>query len=194
MAKRRGSDAEQSRIGVRRRCKKNSPSVLSCMGKRTREGCDRGSEVGTVRDIALTSRHLNVVVRSPPLLRKVGWNGKTTSPRGPTIRSPPIAWIQFPRQVRQKTKNVGIHTDTTFPCLIFSIKRIVWRTSRQVHLLCPWARHLTVLPLNFCSSNRWQLDSKTEKVSSLLLVNVSYRYWMNLLFRRFFQANYFFFQ
>jgi len=27
--------------GVRRRCKKNS-SVLSCIGKRTREGCDRG--------------------------------------------------------------------------------------------------------------------------------------------------------
>jgi len=32
---------------VRRRCKKNSP-VLSCVGKRTREGCDRGSEVRTV--------------------------------------------------------------------------------------------------------------------------------------------------
>jgi len=31
-------------------CKKNSPSVLSCIGKRTREGCDRGSEeVGTVQ-------------------------------------------------------------------------------------------------------------------------------------------------
>jgi len=26
----------------------NSPSVLSCIGKRTREGCDRGSEVGAV--------------------------------------------------------------------------------------------------------------------------------------------------
>jgi len=34
--------------GVRRRCKKNSPSVLSCIDKRKREGCDRGSEVGTV--------------------------------------------------------------------------------------------------------------------------------------------------
>jgi len=33
--------------GVRRRFKKNSPSVLSCIGKRTRESCDRGSEVGT---------------------------------------------------------------------------------------------------------------------------------------------------
>jgi len=31
--------------GVCRRCKKNSHSVLSCIGKRTREGCDRGSEV-----------------------------------------------------------------------------------------------------------------------------------------------------
>jgi len=32
---------------VHRRCKKNS-SVLSCIDKRTREGCDRGSEVRTV--------------------------------------------------------------------------------------------------------------------------------------------------
>jgi len=33
--------------GVRRRCK-NFPSFLSYIGKRAREGCDRGSEVGTV--------------------------------------------------------------------------------------------------------------------------------------------------
>jgi len=29
------------------RCKKNFPSVLFCIGKMTREGCNRGSEVGT---------------------------------------------------------------------------------------------------------------------------------------------------
>jgi len=34
--------------GVCRGCMKNSPSVLSCIGKRIREGCDRGSKVGTV--------------------------------------------------------------------------------------------------------------------------------------------------
>jgi len=34
--------------GVRRRCMKNYLSVLSCIGKRTREGCDRGSNVGKV--------------------------------------------------------------------------------------------------------------------------------------------------
>jgi len=34
--------------GVRRRCKKISPSVLSCIGKRTKEGCDRSSVVGTI--------------------------------------------------------------------------------------------------------------------------------------------------
>jgi len=34
--------------GIRRRCKKNSPSVSSYRGKRTREGCDRGRKVGTV--------------------------------------------------------------------------------------------------------------------------------------------------
>jgi len=55
MGRRKGSYARQSRKGelypaegVRRRCKKNSPSVLSRIGKRTREGCDRGSEVETV--------------------------------------------------------------------------------------------------------------------------------------------------
>jgi len=53
-ARRRGSDADSQRggesdpaEGVCWRCKKNS-SVLSCIGKRTREGCNRGSEVGTV--------------------------------------------------------------------------------------------------------------------------------------------------
>jgi len=34
--------------GVRRHCMKNSSSVLSCIGKRTIEGCNRGSEVATV--------------------------------------------------------------------------------------------------------------------------------------------------
>jgi len=34
--------------GVRRRCVKNSPSFLSCIGKRTKEGCDLGSKVEIV--------------------------------------------------------------------------------------------------------------------------------------------------
>jgi len=33
---------------VRRCCMNNSYSVLSCIGKRTKEGCDRDSEVETV--------------------------------------------------------------------------------------------------------------------------------------------------
>jgi len=33
---------------VRRRCKCKNSFVLSCIGKRAREDCDRGSEVGTV--------------------------------------------------------------------------------------------------------------------------------------------------
>jgi len=36
--------------------------------------------------------------------------------------------------------------------------------------LCPWARHLTELPLPLSGktdSDKWQLDSKTEKVTSL---------------------------
>jgi len=34
-------------VDVRRRCKKNFSSVLFRIGNRTKEGCDRGSEVGT---------------------------------------------------------------------------------------------------------------------------------------------------
>jgi len=41
-----GGDELDPAKGVRRRCKKNSLSVLSCIGKRTSEGCDRGSDVG----------------------------------------------------------------------------------------------------------------------------------------------------
>jgi len=35
---------------VRRRCKKNPSSVLSCIDKRTKEVCDRGSEVEIVQN------------------------------------------------------------------------------------------------------------------------------------------------
>jgi len=41
-----GGGESGSTEGVRRLCTKNSFSVLSCIGKRTREGCDRGSDVG----------------------------------------------------------------------------------------------------------------------------------------------------
>jgi len=49
----RGSDADNPEGGkldhvddVHRRCKKDSLSVLSCIDRRTKEGYDRGSEVG----------------------------------------------------------------------------------------------------------------------------------------------------
>jgi len=32
-----------SAADVRRRCKKNFPSILFCIGKRAKEGCDRSS-------------------------------------------------------------------------------------------------------------------------------------------------------
>jgi len=38
-----------SAVNVRRRCKKNSTSILSCIGKKEEEGCDRGDEVGIVQ-------------------------------------------------------------------------------------------------------------------------------------------------
>jgi len=43
-----GGDELDPAKGGRRCYKKNSPSILFYMGKRKREGCGRGSKVGTV--------------------------------------------------------------------------------------------------------------------------------------------------
>jgi len=48
MARRDNTGELDPAKGARRRCKKNFLSVLSCIGKRSREGCDRGSEDRTV--------------------------------------------------------------------------------------------------------------------------------------------------
>ena len=40
------------------------------------------------------------------------------------------------------------------PCLALSIKKRVWRTSRQACLSCPWARHLTGR-LHLYVADRW---------------------------------------
>jgi len=74
-----GGGEQNPAEGDRRRYK-NSSSVLFCIGKRT-IGCT------------------NVVVRSPPLNRKVGRNGETIIPRGSTIQLPPIVWILEYRQL-----------------------------------------------------------------------------------------------
>jgi len=45
-----GGGELDSTEGVHRHCINNSPSFLSCIGKKTKEGCDRGSEVKTVHN------------------------------------------------------------------------------------------------------------------------------------------------
>jgi len=53
---------------------------------------------------ALTSRRLNVVVQSPLLLREVGLNGETTTPRVPTIRSLSIVELDRPNGLINKSQ------------------------------------------------------------------------------------------
>jgi len=43
----RGGESDPAE-GVRRGCMKNFPSILFCISKKTKEGCDRGSEVEIV--------------------------------------------------------------------------------------------------------------------------------------------------
>jgi len=44
----------------------------------------------------------------------------------------------------RKTLKVGIYS---FPARCSAFKRVSVKISRQVRLLCPWARHVTGLPL-----------------------------------------------
>ena len=44
----------------------------------------------------------------------------------------------------QKTLKDGTHS------FVLSTKGLVWRTSWQARLLCPWARHLAVCPQSLC--------------------------------------------
>jgi len=48
---------------------------------------------GSKMKVVPISRHLIVVVQPPPLYREVGRNGKTNSPRDPTIGRLPIVYI-----------------------------------------------------------------------------------------------------
>jgi len=76
---------------------------------------------------------------------------------------------------REPPLKVGV--DTLFIYSVFTAsllgaqhKRVSVEIGRQVCLLCPWSWHLPELPLPLSSqtgSNRWQLDSKSEKVTSL---------------------------
>jgi len=63
-------------VDDRRYCKKNSPSVLSYIDKRIKEGCDRDSEVGTFTageagtiptSFSLSKQHGGALVQSLPL-------------------------------------------------------------------------------------------------------------------------------
>jgi len=91
--------------GVRWRCKKNS-FILSCIGTRTGEGCDRDSEVGTFQadetekaHTVPTSRRLNVVVRSPPSLERWAEMARQL-PRGVRLSGYPqssgMLYVHFP--------------------------------------------------------------------------------------------------
>jgi len=52
-------------------------------------GGDTSEKVGcNICSSAPTSRRLNVVCGPRPSIREVGRNGETTTPKGPTIRSP----------------------------------------------------------------------------------------------------------
>ena len=48
-------------------------------------------------------------------------------------------------------------------CLPFSTKEAVWKTSRQVYLLCRWKRHLAGFP-HLGVVDRWQETPKCARV------------------------------
>ena len=64
--------------------------------------------------------------------------------------------LEFISQVESNRKILKSReaVNTGIPCLSLSKIGIVWRTSRQVCLLCPWARHLTGC-LHLHVAERW---------------------------------------
>jgi len=54
---------------VRWHCKKNSLSVLSCIGNRTREGCDRRSEHETADEAEINLYSSSSTYPSTPLMK-----------------------------------------------------------------------------------------------------------------------------
>ena len=50
------------------------------------------------------------------------------------------------------------------PCLTLSIEGTVWRTSRQVYLLCRWERHLAGFP-HLGVVDRWPATPKRARIA-----------------------------
>ena len=50
--------------------------------------------------------------------------------------------VRSPGLIPSRIKPMTLKLVFTAPCLTLSIKETVWRTSRQVYLLCRWERPL----------------------------------------------------
>jgi len=83
-------------VDNRRGCKKDSPFALSCLGKRTKEGCDRCNEVWTV--------HSGRGREGPVPLRKLKESGKK---RGVRKVSPPGSLVGVPCLFNDRCKRTG---------------------------------------------------------------------------------------
>ena len=53
------------------------------------------------------------------------------------------------------------------PCLMVSVEWTVWRTSRQVYLLCHWEKHLVGFP-HPRVIDKWPTTSKLARYSALI--------------------------
>ena len=60
--------------------------------------------------------------------------------------------------------NVEEQGNLKCPCLNLSIKGTVWRTSRQVYLLCRWERHLAGFP-HLGVVDRWLATPKRARIA-----------------------------
>jgi len=134
-----------------RRCCKKSPFVLFCIGKRTREGCDRGSEVGTI--------HYRWG-EGPVLLRKPRKSGKKRivrknfSPGGVTDQRLPassIMVVQSPPLLREVDRNG--ETNSPKGVTIWSLPNRLRFEKKKKHLLC------CVLPMAFLQGPALALSS-----------------------------------
>ena len=73
-----------------------------------------------------------------------------------------VDWVLIPSRVKPMTLKLVWYSQLL--CLTLSITGTVWRTSRQVRLLCHWERHLAGFP-HFGVVDRWLATPKRARIA-----------------------------
>ena len=75
-----------------------------------------------------------------------------------------VSWAVYSGLIPSRVKPMTLNWYSQLPCLTLSIKGTVWRTSRQVYLLCRWERHLAGFP-HLGEVDSWLATPKRARIA-----------------------------